>query len=153
MNPVLEYATEHQAEACGLLVSRYQVPQGDIEDIVQDAMVRVIQANPDDRSPRAYWLAVVRTTLFDYWRRRRVRRTWPFVYGEDGTLLTDVEDPRQSCERQAEAIEAIQEAWAMATPTERESMVVAVTAPIGCLPNRAKQGLNRLRRRLRAMAA
>ena len=153
MNPVLEYAVDHRAEACGLLVSRYQVPLDDTEDIVQAAMLRVLQANPDDRSPRAYWLAVVRTTFFDYWRHRRVRRTWPFAYGEDGTLLTDPEDPHQDCERQAEALETVRETWERATLTERESMVVAMTEPVRCLPDRTKQGLARLRRRLRAAVA
>ncbi len=153
MNAVLQYAVTHRAEAHGFLVSRYRVSQDDIEDIVQDAMLRVLRADPDDRSPRAYWLATVRTTFFNYWRHRRVRPAYPFAYGADGSLLTDMEDPRQDCARQMEATEAIQEAWAVATPTERESMVVAVTAPVRCLPNRAKQGLTRLRKRLRAAVA
>jgi len=153
MNPVLQYAVAHRPDASRFLISQYGVSLDDAEDIIQTAMLRVLQANPDGRSPRAYWLSTLRATFCDFWRRWRSRPTCSFAYGEDGGLLTDVEDPRQDCARSVEAVETIREAWAVATPVERESIRVAMMVNVRHLPDRARQGLSRVRRKLRAAVA
>ncbi len=152
MNPILEYATSHRAEACGILIGNYGVSPGDVEDIVQDAMIKVLRADPYDGHRRSYWLFAVRSALHDYWRRRKLRAAWPFNYSEDGGLLTDVEDHRQDCARQTEAAEAIQEACAIATATQREAIAVLAGSGGSLSPNIMKVQLHKLRKRLRAAA-
>jgi DNA-directed RNA polymerase specialized sigma24 family protein len=158
MNAILEYAITHRAEACGILVGRYGVSPDDAEDIVQTAMLKVLQADPrdpkNDISRRAYWLTAIQTVVYEGWRRRKVRPTeQPFVYGEDGAIMTDMEDRRQDCARQAEAAETMREAQTIATPRERDALQVALTVRKRSTPNWAKQRLHHLRKRLRAAAA
>jgi DNA-directed RNA polymerase specialized sigma24 family protein len=152
MNPILEYATSNRSQACGLVIRRYGIPLDDADDIVQDAMLRVLLADPDDINRQSYWLSALRSAALTYWTRRKLRPAWPFKYGEDGTILTDIEDRRQDCARQAEAAETIREACAIATPRERAAIAVAVGGerPIS---NKMAVRLWRLRRRLRVAAA
>lgn len=152
MNPILEYAVDHRAEACGILIRSYGASPDDVDDIVQDAMIKVLRADPYDGHRRSYWLSAVRSALYDHWRRRKLRPAWPFNYGEDGALLTDVEDQRQDCSRQAEAAEAIQEACAIATPPQRAAVAVLVGSGGLLSPNTLKKHLHHLRKKLRAAA-
>ena len=152
MNPILEYAVSNREWARGRLIGRYSIPPDDVEDIVQDAMLKVHMANPDAINPQSYWLCALWSAAHEYWRRRNRRPTQPFAYGEDGTLLTDMEDRRQDCARQAVATETMREAQAMATPREREAITVAMTTRERVLPAWTKQRLHHLRRKLRAAA-
>lgn len=152
MNAILEYAVDHRAEACGVLIRNYGVSPDDVEDIVQDAMIKVFRADPYDGHRRSYWLYAVRSALHDHWRRRKLRPAWPFNYGEDGGLLTDVEDHRYDCARQTEAAEAIQEACAIATATQREAIAVLAGSGGSLNPDTMKVQLFKLRKRLRAAA-
>lgn len=152
MNPILEYAVDHRGEACGILIRNHGVSPNDAEDIVQDAMIKVLRADPYDGHRRSYWLYAVRSALNDHWRRRKLRPAWPFNYSEDGGLLTDVEDQRQDCARQAEAAEAIQEACAIATASQRAAIAVLAGSGDSLSPNTLKKHLHHLRKRLRAAA-
>ncbi len=152
MNPILEYATSHRAEACGILIRSYGVSPGDVEDIVQDAMIKVFRADPYDGHRRSYWLFAVRSALNDHWRRRKLRPAWPFNYSEDGALLTDVADHRQDCARQVEAAEAIQEACAIATASQRAAVAILAGNGGSLGPNIMKVQLHKLRKKLRAAA-
>lgn len=152
MNAILQYAIKNRSRARGLVIAR-GIPPDDADDVVQAAMLRVLQANPDDINRQSYWLSALRSAMQEYWRRRKLRPTYPFAYGEDGVLLTDMEDRRQDCARQAEATEAMREACAMATPRERDAIAVVLTTKEHGLPNWTKQRLHHLRKRLRAAAA
>lgn len=152
MNPILEYAISHQGWARGRLIGRYGIPPDDAEDVVQDAMLRVHMANPTAINPQSYWLCALGSAAQEYWRRRKRRPVQPFRYGEEGELLTDMEDRRQDCGRQAEAAEAMLDARAMATPRERDAIQVIMTTKERVLPKWANQRLHHLRKRLRAAA-
>ncbi len=152
MNAILQYAVSHRGRARGRLIGRYRIPPDDVEDIVQDAMLKVHMASPDAINPQSYWLCALRSAALEYWRRRKLRPTQPFAYGEDGAILTDMEDRRQDSARQVEAVETMREAQAMATPREREAITVATTTKERALPNWTKQRLHHLRKRLRAAA-
>ncbi len=152
MNPILEYALSNRQWACGRLIGHYSIPPDDVEDIVQDAMLKVHMANPEPINPQSYWLCALRSAAQEYWRRRKLRPVQHFRYGEDGTLLTDMEDRRQDCARQAEASEAMCEAQVKATPRERDAIQVIITMRERVLPNWTKQRLHHLRKRLRAAA-
>jgi DNA-directed RNA polymerase specialized sigma24 family protein len=152
MNPILEYALANREWARGRLLGRYNIPPDDVEDIVQDAMLRVHMANPDAINPQSYWLCALRSAAQEYWRRRKLRPVQHFRYGDEGELLTDMEDRRQDCARQAEATEAMRDAQAMATPRERDAIQVIMTIKEPVLPKWANQRLHHLRKKLRAAA-
>ena len=154
MNPVLEYATEHQATARAMLLSR-GIPQADVDDIYQYALMRVLAANPRNRKgPAAYWYKTLYTAIADHWCRHN-RQPLPFSHGNgDGELARDREDPTQNLDHQVEVLgrlDQVRETYQAATPKERGALIALVQDER--LDNAQRQRLFHLRRRLRAAVA
>lgn len=142
MNPVLAYAIEHQGDAKGLLVSK-GVPLDDVEDVVQDALIKLLRADPPHAdNPKGYWTLTVITTARTYWRRRRELR-----------LDFDRVDLRQDLESSVSQRETIREAWEGARPFERRAIVEMLTQNGRPLSSKTKTAMCKLRCRLREQVA
>ena len=145
MNPIVAYAIEHQEYAKGVLVNK-GVPFDDVEDVVQDALVRVLRARPRHAdNPHSYWMRVVINTALSYWRWRR--------YCEHLPLDFDKVDPHQNLESIVGPRETIREAWDAARPFERRAIIDKLTRRSGSFPSKTKSAISTLRRRLREGAA
>ena len=153
MNPVLEYAIEHQAKARAILFSR-GISSDDLEDVYQYALMRILSANPRNvKEPAGYWYKTLYSAIADHWRRHS-RQPLPFTHGCDGELARDREDPRQDIDRQIDVLEAlrqVEDICRAASPKTRD----AVTAFLRDeqLNNAQRQRLHHLRKRLRAAVA
>ena len=154
MNPVLQYAIEHQATARAILIS-HEVPLDDVDDLCQEALVRILRANPADvRGPATYWKRALHSVIVDYWRLHQ-RQPLPFSHGNGGgEWARDREDPAQDLDRQADVLEALRQAGDIcgaATPKARGAMTAHLRGDR--LDNAQRQRLFHLRRRLRAAVA
>ena len=142
MNPVLAFAIEHQAVAKGGLRSK-GIPIDDVEDVVQDALVKLLRADPPHaENPPAYWMLTVMSAARTYWRRRRELR-----------LDFDRVDLRQDLETITYQREAIRKTWEAARPSERRAIVELLTQNGQPLSPRTKTAMCKLRRRLREEVA
>ncbi len=154
MNPVLEYAVEHQTAALAMLANR-QIPPDDLDDVYQYALLRILVANPRNRKgPASYWYKTLRTAIADYWLRCH-RQPLHFSHGNgDGELVRDREDPRQDVEHQIEVSETLRQAEDIcraAKPKERDAVAARLRGEP--MDNAQRQRLHHLRRRLRAAVA
>lgn len=70
----LQALFDHHARALVLFGKRWAVSQGDAEDLVQDAFVRLWKNRERVNDPAAYLYAAVRTLGLDHWKMRQ-RRT------------------------------------------------------------------------------
>ena len=154
MNPVLEYAIEHQTTARAILIS-HEVPLDDVDDLCQEATMRILRANPLGCSgPATYWKRALRSVRVDYWRQHH-RQPLPFSHSNgDGELVRDREDPAQDIDHQADVLEALRQAGEicrMTTPKERGAMTAHLQGER--LNNAQRVRLHHLRKRLRAAVA
>ena len=143
LNPILAYAIEHQADAKWLLMSK-GLPLDDVEDVVQDALVKLLRADPPHAdNPKSYWTITVMSAAHTYWRRQR--KLLPLDF--------DKADPRQELESIIGPRETIREVWEAAKPFQRRAIIDKLTRRSGPLPGRTKSAISGLRRRLREGAA
>ena len=155
MNPVLTYATEHQQKACAALVYHWGIPPDDVDDVCQQAFMRILERNLSHiTKPTGYWYRVLRSAAVEYWRRQRYRPVPFSVREDDNDWSRDSEDLRQDVGHQAEVAEAlrqVRDVCRTATSKERD----ALAAKVGGEPmdNARNQRLFHLRKRLRAAVA
>ncbi len=143
MNPVLAYAIEHQADVKWLLLSK-GIPQDDVEDVVQDALIKLLRADPSHAdNPKSYWTMTVMSAAHNYWRRRR----------DSLPLDFDRADSRQNPEMTVSQRETIREAWSAASPYQQRAIVEMLTRNGKPLSSKTKTAMCKLRRRLREGAA
>ena len=146
MNLILAYAIEHQAEARRLLAGVYRIPPGDVEELNQEVLVAIWEANPPhDKNPRAYWGITIKTRCYNYFSVTSRKATSP--------LPLDRSDRRQEVEPIALARETLREAWVAATPAERRAMIARLGQQRGQYSNSTKVNICRLKRKLRERAA
>jgi DNA-directed RNA polymerase specialized sigma24 family protein len=144
LHPILAYAIEHQAKARAILLGSYRIPYDDIEDVCQDLLVNLLGAKPSHfTNPYGYWAKTLTNTALAYWRRSK--RIPPLGY--------DRPDRRQDPEAAACAREEINEAWGIATPSERRAIVSKLTYRGSCMPLATRVRISVLKRRLRERAA
>lgn len=76
----------------------------DVDDIVQEAYMRVLRAQAESRlqSPKAFLFAVARNLAFDRLRHRQVARTEPLVETEALAVLDDGTDIPEAVARNQE---------------------------------------------------
>ena len=151
MNAVLSYAIDHQGEVRAIFVSDWAVRGDDLEDAVQEVLVRVWQADPADRElgdvgHRAYCRRVIRSVAISLYRRRR-----PLLPLIEGRRCVD---QRLGPESLVLLREEIREAWAAARPSERRAIWSRLHYQRGQDPHadRTKVGICNLKRRLREAA-
>jgi RNA polymerase sigma factor (sigma-70 family) len=111
------FATEvqpHQAALRAYLIARYPwLP--DIEDLVQDSLVRVLRAHERGAvtSPRGLLFATARNLALDLMRRRQVIAFEPITEIRDSSVFTDTSDvvetlsKKQEFDLLAEAIQSL----------------------------------------------
>lgn len=135
---VLEYAVHHQDATRRILAGVYGVPPDDVEDVAQDAILRVLQAPRHMDYPEAYWKATLRSAAMTYWQRRKIMVP----------LTIDPADPHQDLETLVIQRERLREALAAVKLSEREAISDYVLGVHKS--NRSRVAMHRLRRRLRA---
>ena len=155
MNPVLQFAIDSQRRTRGLLVGVYGIPQGELDDCVQEVLLRILQANPLHADyPQQYWAKTVRSVAHDCWGRLgRQRRTVPL----DGAAERDwpaggAQDPAVI----AEAREEIGAAIGSANDREQAALRRLLAQPPGGLERQRADDrvrIHRFRRRLQGATA
>ena len=119
MNPVLAFAIEHQAEARAIIVGHYGLRGDDVEDVVQEVLVKIWQTNPlDVEEQRAYWRRTVQSAVMAYFRRRAQRRDL-YTRVHNSTRNRYCQDPPEETLIQRETL---REVWDAATPSQRRAI-------------------------------
>jgi DNA-directed RNA polymerase specialized sigma24 family protein len=87
-NPVIEYAVEHYGQSLAF-ASSYGVPYGDVADVYQDAVERLLRKERAVRNAPAYWWQCLRNSVSQYFRRPRTVLSLDFV-DDEGESLANV---------------------------------------------------------------
>ena len=100
-----------ELRATFLDVARRRVPEGEVEDLVQEALAVVHERRGGERPPAAWCLQVLRNKIGNWYKRRRVRRG-VIAEGEEseGTVIEGTPlEALESRERRALVGEALAE--------------------------------------------
>jgi len=76
-------------EAIAVTLRKYRIPAEDAQDLVQDAVLALLERREQITQPEHWLLATVRLKCCRYWRSRRRRLLWAI----DEALLAEVRDP------------------------------------------------------------
>lgn len=142
MNPILAFAIEHQAEARAIIVGRYGLRGADVDDIAQQVLVNLCQANPPIVSdPRAYWRSTLANTVMDYFRQRSHQRRSALPIR--ASILAD---GGQNPEEIIIQRETLHEVWDTATPSQRRAIDARLSGEQNSM--RIRTAITRLKARL-----
>jgi len=140
MNAILEYAIENQSQAKAIISGRYGLVGDSVEEVNQQILVKIWQADPEDIGyARAYWGKAVRTITLDF-LKKEMRCS--------GKFPLQISDPRQNLERQVLCVEQLKEIWRLISPRQRRALLEYLYGA-SPHPNGIKARIWQLRKRLR----
>ena len=99
-----EHLLPHEPMLRAWLQSRFPVGN-DLEDLVQDARIRVLQARQQGRemqSPKAFFFATARNLALDHLRHQKVARTESLVESDALSVLDEGAEVRETVARNQE---------------------------------------------------
>jgi RNA polymerase sigma factor (sigma-70 family) len=92
--PSLEEILERTAPRLKKVLSRYQIPAQDADDLLQETFLILITKAGSVRNPDAWLVATLANRCIIYWRKHR-SRLWDLVDSAILELLADAEAPPQ----------------------------------------------------------
>ena len=98
-----DYLQPHEPMLRAWLSSRYS-EQIDVDDIIQEALIRVLKAREEDdlKSPKAYFFAIARNLALDHIRRSKVVFNESLLNEEAMDLLDETESIEETVSRNHE---------------------------------------------------
>ena len=117
------------------VLARFQIPEQDAEDLVQQALLAYVRKCPTVLKPEAWLLGTLRNRCLRYWRARR-RRLYTAV---DTAILEGVASEGTPCQEQADLRRDLKGAMGRLRPRCRS--ILGLRYGMGCEPRETARRL------------